>query len=226
MIASRRFCCCMPHLLISKAKALSFPTLRMIRLQNFNGSDLEPHLDALGGLRIRVFREYPYLYDGSLEYEREYLQTYLKSVDSLVVLAFDADQVIGATTCIPLSHEGPEFQAPFLQAGISVESVCYLGESILLPNYRGRGIGRSFFQRREAHAQTLPGIQCTAFCAVDRASDDPRRPADYRPLDGFWQSQGYCKQPELQARFVWKEISENEPSSKTLTFWTKSWPTV
>jgi hypothetical protein len=31
----------------------------MLRLQNFHGSELEPHLDALGTLRIAVFREYP-----------------------------------------------------------------------------------------------------------------------------------------------------------------------
>ncbi|MCE2695092.1 MAG: hypothetical protein LW645_12620 [Verrucomicrobiaceae bacterium] len=37
----------------------------MLRLQNFQGSEIEPHLDALGALRISVFREYPYLYDGS-----------------------------------------------------------------------------------------------------------------------------------------------------------------
>ena len=43
---------------------------------NFNGAALEPWLDALGKLRITVFREYPYLNDGTLEYEREYLKTY------------------------------------------------------------------------------------------------------------------------------------------------------
>ena len=48
----------------------------MLRLQNFHGPELEPHLDALGTLRIAVFREYPYLYDGSLEYEREYLRSH------------------------------------------------------------------------------------------------------------------------------------------------------
>ncbi len=103
------------------------------RLESFQGPDLAPHLDALGRLRIAVFREYPYLYDGTLEYERAYLQSYLDSPRSLVVLAFDGDEVIGATTCVPLADEGPEFQAPFLASGIPVEQVCYFGESILLP---------------------------------------------------------------------------------------------
>lgn len=194
----------------------------MLRLENVHGPSLAPHLDALGALRIAVFRDYPYLYDGSLEYERDYLQTYQACPDSLIVLVFDGDAVVGASTCLPLSREGPEFQAPFLRAGIGVEEVCYFGESILLAPYRGRGIGKEFFQRREAHAARL-GTRLTTFCAVDRPDSHPLRPPDYRPLDSFWTSLGYRKQPELRAEFIWKEIGEPAESPKSLTFWTKSW---
>lgn len=191
--------------------------------QELQGAELEPWIDRLGALRISVFHEYPYLYEGSLEYERDYLQTYAKARDSFVVLVTDENQnVVGATTCIPLSEEGPEFQLPFLKAGISVSDVCYFGESILLPPLRGMGIGKAFFHRREAHAERL-GARWTGFCAVDRSSDDPRRPAGYRPLDTFWETRGYTKRPDLQATFVWKEIGEAEESPKTLTFWLKEW---
>lgn len=193
----------------------------MLRLQNFHGAELEPYLDALGGLRIAVFREYPYLYVGTLENEREYLGTYVKSSGSLVVLVFDDDRVVGATTCLPMLDEGPEFQEAFVQAGYDLSTICYFGESILLPEYRGRGIGKEFFVRREAHVQAL-GMKFSTFCAVDRAADHPLRPEGYRALDEFWCSQGYVKQPGLQATFVWKEIGEESESPKTLTFWTKA----
>lgn len=187
------------------------------------GPALGPWLDQLGRLRIAVFREYPYLYDGSLEYEREYLRTYSQASDSLVVLVTNAaGEVVGATTCIPLKNEGPEFQEPFLKKGISVDDVCYFGESILLPELRGQGVGKEFFRRREAHAARL-GSRWTGFCAVDRDTQDPRRPEGYRPLDTFWQSRGYQKQPGMQASFVWKEIGEESESPKTLTFWLKEW---
>ena len=192
----------------------------MLRLQNFHGPELEPHLDGLGALRIAVFREYPYLYDGSLEYEREYLRTYVNSPRSLVVLAFDEERVVGATTCLPMADEGPEFQAAFVQGGYDLATICYFGESILLPEYRGQGIGKEFFARREAHARQH-GFKFSTFCAVDRPAAHPLRPAGYRPLDEFWRSQGYAKHPELQATFVWKEIGEETESPKTLTFWVK-----
>lgn len=191
-----------------------------LTLLPFHGAELSPHLDALGTLRITVFREYPYLYDGSLEYERDYLQCYLRCPRSLVVLAFDGDKVVGATTCMPMSEEGPEFQAAFRGAGYDLETICYFGESILLPEYRGHGLGKAFFAHREAHARAI-GAQIATFCAVDRPSEHPLRPAGYRPLDAFWQAQGYTKHPELQATFVWKEIGEETESPKTLTFWLK-----
>lgn len=194
-----------------------------VTLRNFHGSELEPYLDALGRLRINVFREYPYLYDGSLEYERDYLKCYVNCPRSLVVLAFDGDQVIGATTCLPMVDEGPEFQEAFRKAGYDLNQICYFGESILLPAYRGQGLGKEFFRRREAHAQSLGGIRYTTFCAVNRPSDHPARPAGHVSLDGLWTKQGYVKHPELQATFVWKEIGEESESPKTLTFWLKEW---
>lgn len=192
----------------------------MIRLQNFHGAELAPHIDALGALRIAVFHEYPYLYVGNLENERDYLGTYVRSSGSLVVLVFDDERVVGATTCLPMTDEGPEFKAAFEQAGHDLSKICYFGESILLPEYRGRGLGKEFFVRREAHARAL-GMTKSTFCAVDRDGKHPLQPEGYRPLDEFWRSQGYVKHPELQATFVWKEIGEEEESPKTLTFWVK-----
>lgn len=195
----------------------------MLTYHELSGAALTPWIEGLGKLRIAVFHEYPYLYQGTLDYEREYLQTYSRSADSLVVLVTDdQNEVVGATTCIPLRDEGPEFQEAFLKAGWDVNEICYFGESILLPKLRGRGIGKEFFRRREAHAQKL-GARFTAFCAVNRPADHPLRPAGYRPLDDFWKAMGYTKRPDLQATFVWKEIGEASESPKTLTFWIKEW---
>lgn len=194
-----------------------------LTIHETGGSGLEPWLDALGGLRIRVFREYPYLYDGTPDYEREYLGVYQRCARSRIVLVTSADGgLVGATTCMPLADEGPEFQKPFLDAGLGVDDHLYFGESIVLPEWRGLGLGREFFVRREQHARRL-GMTRTAFCAVDREENHPLRPNGYRPLDGFWKSQGYTKRPALTAEFSWKEIGEESESPKALIFWTKSW---
>lgn len=193
-----------------------------LKVKAVSGADLEPYVDALGGLRIAVFREFPYLYEGTLEYERSYLRTYVRAGKSRVVLAFSDGQLIGATTCLPLVDEAVAFREPFERAGIPVETVCYFGESIVLPHYRGKGLGKFFFQHREAHARRLTGIRTAAFCAVDRAANHPLRPAAYRPLDAFWNGRGYTRRPELRASFDWVERGGSLPTQNTLTFWTKA----
>lgn len=184
----------------------------------FRGPQVTPWLDDVARLRLSVFKAWPYLYDGDAVYERDYLAAYAKSQDSLFVLAFVDGQVVGASTALPLADETPTFRKPFLDQQIPVESVFYFGESVLLPEYRGRGIGHAFFDQREAHARALARFRWTVFCAVDRDGDDPRRPFDHRSNDVFWHKRGYQRRPGMTMQLPWEEVGGGEVIHP-LTFW-------
>lgn len=194
----------------------------VVELKILRGAGIAPWVEALARLRIAVFREFPYLYDGTLEYEKRYLQTYLDSPDSVAVLAVDAGRAVGATTGLPLADETAEFQRPFAEAGFDIARVFYCGESVLLPEYRGRGLYRTFFEARERHARSVGDFDWFAFCRVVRPDDHPRRPADYRPLDPVWRRFGYEEHPELRTTYSWKDLDEPGESDKTMVFWLKS----
>lgn len=193
-----------------------------LRIQEVQGSGIEPWLGALAELRIRVFREWPYLYDGSLAYEAEYLKTYARSPESLFVLALAGDAVIGCSTGVPLADETANLQQPFVRAGIAVEDVFYFGESVLDRAWRGKGLGHRFFDAREAYARRLRRFTCTAFCAVIRDPADPRRPPDARALDPFWRARGYAPRRELEASIEWQEIGEARSTPKPMRFWLRA----
>lgn len=190
-----------------------------ITVRRLCGAGIVPWLDEVARLRVAVFRDWPYLYEGDPAYEREYLQAYADSADSVVVLAFDGGRVVGASTGLPLADDSAEFRKPFLDAGRSVDEVFYFGESVLLPAHRGQGLGHRFFDEREAHAASLGRFTFTAFCAVDRDPTDPRRPPGHRGNEAFWEKRGYVRQPGLTVRLAWREIGEDKPSEKPLTFW-------
>lgn len=194
----------------------------MIKVQSFTGNDVARFIPDVAQLRIEVFREFPYLYHGNMDYEAKYLRTYTASHDSVIVIAFDGDQVIGASTAVPLQHEMEEIKRPFFQMNIDPETVFYLGESVLQKNYRGRGIGVRFFQEREAHAKRVGNFSWYAFCAVERPQNHPRRPQGYVPLDNFWHKRGYSKHPELQTTLSWQDLDEPAETSKQMVFWLKS----
>ncbi len=192
-----------------------------IRIRQLTGSQFTTVFDELAALRIAVFREFPYLYEGSVNYEKAYLETYARSERSLGVLLYDKDNLVGATTCLPLTDETDEVQTPFRAAGYDLDAVFYFGESLLLPAYRGQGWGHRFFDEREAHARSFGTYELTCFCAVERPADHPLRPADYRPNDRFWNKRGYRKTPELTTAFNWPDLGETQSTPKPMVFWTR-----
>ena len=192
--------------------SLSFRTLR--------GHAIDEALDDLARLRINVFREYPYLYDGEASYERRYLATYKDNPEAILVVALDGGTIVRASTGTPLTQHDAAFVSPVRAAGLEPSQVFYCAESVLLPAYRGRGAGHVFFDLREEHAQSL-GAHWSVFCAVERPPSHPVRPDGYRPLDGFWRKRGYKPMPDVFARFLWKEIGDQDESEHKLGFWSK-----
>ena len=187
------------------------------------GHELTPFLDQLAQLRINVFREFPYLYDGNIDYETEYLSVYQNTNESMVILVYLNSKLIGASTCIPLSCESDEFKDNFLKNDFNLDKIMYFGESILLKEYRGNKIGHRFFEMRESFAQKqIKDLEVTTFCAVDRPVNHPLRPAGYQGLATFWMRMGYEK-TEMKVYYPWKDIDQKEENNKAMSIWIKKW---
>lgn len=187
-------------------------------VEALTGDRLLAALDDVARLRIRVFRDWPYLYDGDLAYERRYLAAYRDSPGAVVVGAFDGDRLVGAATGTPMEDHAAAFGTALAATGLPLGTIFYCAESVLLPEYRGRGIGHRFFDLREAHARAL-GRTHVAFCSVLRPDDHPARPPDARALDGFWQRRGYRPLPDAVAHFSWKDRGDPDETAKPLRFW-------
>ncbi|WP_323770944.1 GNAT family N-acetyltransferase [Antarctobacter sp.] len=192
-----------------------------MRVEVLTGQALEAALDDVARLRIAVFRAFPYLYDGDFDYERGYLQTYRDSPGAVLVGAFDADRLVGAATGTPMEDHAEDFAGAFAGTGYDLSEVFYCAESVLLPAYRGRGIGHRFFDLREAHGRTL-NRRYSTFCGVVRPADHPLRPEGYAPLDPFWRKRGYAPLDGAVAAFRWKDIDRDAETAKSLQFWIRA----
>lgn len=186
------------------------------------GAERDAAIGSLARLRIAVFRAYPYLYDGTVADEAEYLADFFGSDDAVLVAAREGEMIVGAATASPMRDQSADFRKQFTDAGFDPEVLFYFGESVLLPDYRGRGIGHAFFDAREQAARE-PGARGAAFASVIRPADHPVRPADYRPLDTFWRARGYAPVEGLTVAMDWKEVGAPAASAKALQIWMRQW---
>ena len=198
-----------------------------LRVERLSGCNVDAAIVHVARLRISVFREWPYLYDGDMAYEENYLAGLAAGKGSTIVAAFDGDAIVGAATGAPLNEHTQDFVPLLAGHGYLPQAVFYCGESVLLPDYRGRGIGHAFFDHREAHARELcerAEYQFThcAFCSVIRAGNDKRSPPGYQPLDGFWQKRGYHKVEGLVGSYQWRDVGEKCETAKPMQFWLRA----
>jgi GNAT superfamily N-acetyltransferase len=178
--------------------------LTKITLQTCTGPEIAAAIPALARLRILVFREFPYLYDGDEDYERSYLQVYATCGRAAVIVARDGTAIVGASTCIPLPQETAAVRAPFESRGLDLDDYFYFGESVLRPEYRGQGIGVKFFEAREAVARHA-GAAFAVFCAVRREDSHPARPVNIADMPRFWRNRGFAPLVGVSCQMEWKE---------------------
>ncbi len=189
-----------------------------LKVATLEGAALQSALPGLAQLRIDVFRAYPYLYDGDVDYERRYVEKFSQATGAVIVGAFDGAKLVGAATGAPMIGQMDQWADPFRERGYDLEKLFYCGESVLLPAYRGHGVGHAFFDHREAQARRL-GATHSCFCGVVRPQNHPLRPVDFRPLDAFWRKRGYTPLDGVQAVFDWKEHGDAQETPHTLQFW-------
>lgn len=190
----------------------------MIEVRGLTPGEVTSRLAEIAALRCVVFREWPYLYDGNLEYERAYLSPYCNDVRALIIAVLHNGRLVGMSTGMPLEMQSDQIVAPFLKRPESPSSILYGGESVLLSPYRGRGIGHTLFDQREAWARTL-ARQHIAFCSVIRPANHPARPAQEGHLDHFWTARGYAPVLGAVAEMSWRDLGDTEDTTKRLQFW-------
>jgi GNAT superfamily N-acetyltransferase len=193
-----------------------------IRIERLTGPAIKLALPDIARLRIEVFREWPYIYDGSYAYERDYIARFAESQGALVVAALDGSRIVGAATATHAGGHAEGFAKPFIEHSYDLEKIYYFGESVLLPAYRGRGLGHAFFDEREAHARRSGTFTQTAFCSVVRPALHPLKPAGYVPLDAFWRKRGYEPVPGMVGSFSWQDIGETQETAKPMQYWLRA----
>jgi GNAT superfamily N-acetyltransferase len=192
----------------------------VITEQLLSGDTARAVVDSLASLRLTIFREYPYLYDGKREDELTYVRIYADTADACVIVAEADGDVIGAATGIPLKNEDEQMLRAFVRSGIDTEERYYVGELLCYPEYRGKGLGTRLLARMETHVRSLERYRSLVCATVIRPDDDPSIPAGYISIRCFLDHHGFRMLPAVTAIFSWLE-TDGVVREHPMQFWIK-----
>lgn len=167
----------------------------MLSMEVIKGKEIEKYAKYIASLRLMMFKEFPYLYLGTLEHEAKYLSFYSDSPDATLILAKQDDCIVGLLTGMPMTQickHITDFKKILDENNRTLESAYYYGEALVLPAYRGQGILTKMFQEQENIIKKMNYNQAYGITSV-RDKDDVRRPENYRDTDTLWKHLGLIK---------------------------------
>ena len=183
-----------------------------------HGKEILPYIDRIIQLRIQLFKGWPYLYEGSLEYEESYFEGYVSSDLSTAVLVLDHDQVVGCAIGLPVAESLKEIGQIFKDQGQPSGKSYYLSDLLLQEEYRGKKIGQNMVQTLEKAVMGLQDFSAIYLCEIVRDPKDSRKPPHLHSLDKFWDKQGYEIVPDWLIQLKWLEVGAKKPISHDLRF--------
>lgn len=195
-------------------------------LEIITSTNLESYLDIIADFRIKYFKEFPYLYEGTIDYEKHYLQGFAKDPKSILILIKFENRVIAVSTALPLMSEADildDTSARFKEAGYQPEDFFYYSEVLIAPDFRKEGLLRKIYAIREKWARSF-GFNQLTLATVIREKTHPLRPSGYVEIESIWKHFGFQK-TSIEIDYKWPTIfpdgSVKEVNNK-MVFWHKA----
>ncbi|MBN1115241.1 MAG: hypothetical protein JXA66_07865 [Oligoflexia bacterium] len=197
----------------------------MIKKQVLIGDQINNVIDEIAALRIHEFAKFPYLYDGTLEYEREYLQLYSGNPDAIfITLRNEKNSLVGMLTACPFAAMVDflgDARAKYLADNKKPKDYFYYGEIIILPDYR-KELNLNLAAEVDRHA-LKSGYKKANMMTVVRQDDHKLKPDNYKSLDPLFSRLGF-KKTGITTEVAYNTFisgTDSRESTNTMVFWEK-----
>lgn len=175
----------------------------------FTDKNVRNVLSDISALRITVFRDFPFLYDSTVEEDFKFIKQYENQ--GIIITARDGKKVIGGATGLPLKNADSVLQKAVAAVESDWQTYFYHGELMVDKAYRRKGIGRQLWKR---FIQEIPK-EYSKLCLCTVVRDKPHY------LESFWREEGFKERHDIECTYSWKEIGSELEVSHTMRFWTK-----
>lgn len=171
----------------SKGSLVEFSNFRVELLA---GADIEPYVEQIVDFRLKYFRVFPYLCEGTREEEMASVRRYIdSSTGHALVLKDEHENFGGFLTGISINESiyADEFKAVLPYP----EKTFYIGEMIFAESFRGKdGIQKCL---EYFYLISKMGYEHVCCISVQRADDHPLKPAKYCNVSSLCKVLGFKK---------------------------------
>lgn len=174
-----------------------------------SGSDIEPYVEQMIDFRLKYFRVFPYLCEGTREEEMVSVRRYIdSSTGHALVLKDENENFGGFLTGISINESiyADEFKAALAYP----EKTFYIGEMIFAESFRGKdGIQKCL---EYFHLIKEMGYEYVCCISVQRSGDHPLKPAKYCNVSSLCKVLGF-KKAQQTITIPWAVLQSDGTSS-------------
>jgi len=178
-----------------------------VNIEILYGKEIENHIDSIAALRLSAFKEYPYLYVGNMEYEKNYLKGYIEEKNATLLQAKVNSELVGVftgTSLIGNSDIVKDAKSIFEKHGLLPAEYYYSGEMIVLTKHRSLQMAKNLFFLQKKIAKDF-GYKKLCALVVERENDHPQKPTDYKSLSSLYERAGF-KETDIYLNYHWPTI--------------------
>lgn len=198
----------------------SSPNSSSIQLKTLQFHDVEPLWPQIVKLMDAVYMEYPNLYDGAGDGYDYNLDVFRKARDTHFCLIFDGPKIVGFIGSMCMEDAVTSYMKHLTAKNIPLQSKYYIGETVILPEYRGKGLGKKLHEAAETHARHLDYSEFW-LCTLDESRVTTPAPAKYSSGEKFWRNRGFTRHPELIFNTRYKAVGESAETAHGMIFYSK-----
>jgi GNAT superfamily N-acetyltransferase len=190
------------------------------------GSAQKALIPFIAAQRIKQYQDYPYLYDGNMQEETDYVAWCLEQPSSALAVAYIDDAPIGFASGISLvdfdDHMKGSIQA-FTHANFNPHNYYYLADIMVVPAYQGNKISSLLLQAIENHARN--NAYKNICCITENHDTHPFKPIDYVSVVEVLLSRFSYVPSSITLSFEWLTRQADGSSAQQthiLQYWIKS----
>lgn len=193
-------------------------------MQVLKGEAIRPYVKDITDLCLVVYREFPYLYEGTEEEYMPAIEHYAQSPLGIACVLFDNQKLVGIAIGEPMGAMREKYKQPLLNfySESELDAFFYFGEFLLLKEYREKGLGQKMYFELEKQINEEGQLRTICFCKIAEFDKHPLMPKNYKSLDEFWTKLGFSQREEIATSVFWRNIGEEEDSPHKMIYWVKS----